>query len=347
MALPELRTGGIREIATVDLSSFITSPTHPDRTGAARELVRILHETGFVKITGHGFAKHEIDEALSWARKLFALPYEEKMKAPHPVGNIHHRGYSGIGQEKVYMQDDLETQGSQGLRKISDYKESYEIGSEHDPAQTNIWLPEDVLLGFRGSMNSLYARLVDVSRSILDAIGLGLGLDADAHAALMELVSEDHCQLRLLHYPPIGKEKLQHELLTRMPAHTDWGTFTILFQDDHGGLELKDPQSGEFLLAEPHEGALVLNVGDMLQRFTNDHFISAVHQVSVPSQGVVNDSGIPARYSIPFFVMPGSTHTIRTLPNFITAEHPRKYEPVVFDEYGLMLTKYQYETIQT
>jgi isopenicillin N synthase-like dioxygenase len=121
MAIPNFSTK-IPEIATVDLSSFTTSPTHADRIGTARELVRILHEAGFVKITGHGFSKHEIGEALSWARKLFALPYEEKMKAPHPISNAHHRGYSGIGQEKVYMQEDLETQGSHGLRKISDYK---------------------------------------------------------------------------------------------------------------------------------------------------------------------------------------------------------------------------------
>ncbi|KAI0101539.1 hypothetical protein GGR51DRAFT_563440 [Nemania sp. FL0031] len=344
MAPPKFHTRGVHEIATVDLSSFTTSPTSADQIVAARELVRILHEAGFARITGHGFAKHEIAESLSWARKLFALPYEEKMKAPHPASNAHHRGYSGIGQEKVYMQDDLQTQGSQGLRTTSDYKESYEIGSEHDPAQTNIWLPEDVLPGFRGSMNSLYARLIVISRLILDAIGVGLGLDADAHATLMELVSDDHCQLRLLHYPPISREKLQHELFTRMPAHTDWGTFTILFQDENGGLELKDPRSGEFLLAEPHEDALILNVGDMLQRFTNDYFVSAVHRVSVPDRDTINGLGVPARYSIPFFVMPGSTYTVRTLPNFITTEHPKNYEPVVFDEYGLMLTKYQYES---
>jgi isopenicillin N synthase-like dioxygenase len=72
-------------------------------------------------------------------------------------------------------------------------------------------------------MNLLYAKFIGISRLILDAIGIGLGLDADAHGTLMELVSDDHCQLRLLHYPPVSKEKLQHELLTRMPTHTDWG----------------------------------------------------------------------------------------------------------------------------
>jgi isopenicillin N synthase-like dioxygenase len=74
-----------------------------------------------------------------------------------------------------------------------------------------------------------------------------------------------------------------------------------------------------------------------------DYFISAVHRVSVPNQEAISDVGVPARYSIPFFVMPGSTHRVRTLSNFVTAEHPRKYEPVGFDDYGLMLTKYQYD----
>ncbi|KAH9904400.1 hypothetical protein F4778DRAFT_61393 [Xylariomycetidae sp. FL2044] len=342
--LPQIQPSSSK-VPVVDLSSFSTDAT-ADRLDAARILVQTLRQYGFVQISGHGLSRLEVQEALGWAKKLFDLPTEEKMKAPHPPSNTHHRGYSGISQEKVYTQADLEAQGSGDLRKISDYKESYEVGSEQDAAQPNIWLPEDVLPDFRSSMNALYARLAGVSGVILGAIGAGLDLEAEEHAALMQLISNQHCQLRLLHYPPISREKLETQLLTRLPAHTDWGTFTILFQDQHGGLELKDPHEGQFLLAEPQEDTLVLNIGDMLERFTNGLFTSAVHRVSVPDAAAVASSGIPARYSVPFFVMPGSTQTVAPLPRFVTPDCPAKYDPVVFDEYGLMLTKYQYQKMR-
>ncbi|KAK4162826.1 Clavaminate synthase-like protein [Cladorrhinum sp. PSN259] len=337
-------------IETVDLTAFskLSLDARDEKVKAGRALVDALHNLGFVKIKGHGVSREELDEAFAWAKKLFHLPTSQKMKAPHPAGNMPHRGYSGLGQEKVYNKDDVGGDKSpEELRKISDYKESYEIGSEHDDQQQNIWLPYDVLPGFRAYMTSLYQRLAGVGSVILQAIAVGLGLDLDdeAYDSIRRLQSPSHCQLRLLHYPPITKQKLQTNTFTRLPAHTDWGTFTILFQDTHGGLELRDPKSGEFVHAEPEEGTLVLNVGDMLQRFTNDYFTSALHRVTVPSPEDLpqEDSSVPARYSIPFFVAPAPSHTVATLGRFITPETPAKYEPVKFEEYGALVSKYQYQ----
>ncbi|KAI0843506.1 Clavaminate synthase-like protein [Hypoxylon sp. FL0890] len=343
--------GGTKTIATVDISPFTTKARHlpeSDRLKAGQALVEALHNLGFVKVTGHGLSKDEIQEALAWTKRLFDLPYEDKMKAPHPPGPMPHRGYSEIGKEKVYSQADVKVYDTDGndvaqeLRKISDFKESYEIGSEHDPVQQNIWLPDDVLPNFRSYMTSLYQKLASVSKILLEAISVGLGLNGEEHTTLTKFISDRHCQLRLLHYPAINKDRLQKDLIARLPSHTDWGTFTMLFQDDRGGLELKDPRSEDYLPAEPEEGAFVLNIGDMLQRFTNDYFISPLHRVSVPSPDTVPETGIPARYSIPFFVCPDYFHTIATLPRFITGENPVKYEPVRFDEYGSVISKYQY-----
>ncbi|KAI1401789.1 Clavaminate synthase-like protein [Hypoxylon fuscum] len=341
-----------RTVPTIDLSIFTAESLqqipNEQRVKIGKCLVETLHRFGFIKITGHGVPKRDIDEALAWTKILFDLPLEEKMKAPHPPGPMPHRGYSSIGKEKVYSQSDVGNHKESGnvgqsLRKTSDFKESYEIGSEQDPVQQNIWLPEDVLPGFRGYMTGLYDRLVGVSKTILEAIAIGLSLDAEDHSEFIKLISDQHCQLRLLHYPEVTKEKLRNELLARLPAHNDWGTITLLFQDDHGGLELKDPHSQVFLSAEPEEGALVLNIGDMLQRFTNDYFVSALHRVAVPDPDAVPESGIPARYSIPFFVAPDFSHTIATLDRFITADSPPKYDPVRFDQYGSLVSKYQYQ----
>ncbi|KAI1136546.1 Clavaminate synthase-like protein [Hypoxylon sp. FL0543] len=342
---------GAKAIATVDVSPFTTRAKYPDsdRLKAGKALVEALHALGFVKITGHGITKDEIQEALAWTKRLFDLPYEDKMKAPHPPGPMPHRGYSGIGKEKVYSQADVKAHDTAGndlaqeLRKISDFKESYEIGSEDDPVQHNIWLPDDVLPNFRSYMIALYQKLAGVSEILLEAIGIGLGLNDEEHTTLFKLLSDRHCQLRLLHYPAITKDRLQKDLIARLPSHTDWGTFTMLFQDDRGGLELKDPQWEDYLHAEPEDGAFVLNIGDMLQRFTNDYFVSPLHRVSVPNPDTAPEAGIPARYSIPFFVCPKFSDTIATLPRFVTAENPAKYEPVKFDEYGSVISKYQYK----
>ncbi|KAI1146013.1 Clavaminate synthase-like protein [Nemania diffusa] len=341
-----------RAIATVDLSPFFKTPIQllpdPEQLEAGRELVNALFDLGFVQLIGHGVSQQEIDEALAWNKKLFDLPYAEKMKAPHPAAATPHRGYSGIGKEKVYSQADVKAHGDeinvgQSLRKISDFKESYEIGSESDPVQPNIWLPEDVLPNFRSYMTALYEKLCHVSKVILHAIAVGLGLFGPEYTSLIQLISNRHCQLRLLHYPAISKEKLQNELLARLPAHQDWGTFTILFQDSQGGLELQDPSTETFLKAEPKDGACILNIGDMLQRFSNDFFNSAVHRVSVPSPDTIPPTGIPPRYSIPFFVCPDSLHTVSTLDKFVTEKNPAKYEPVRFDQYGSKISQYQYQ----
>jgi isopenicillin N synthase-like dioxygenase len=74
-----------------------------------------------------------------------------------------------------------------------------------------------------------------------------------------------------------------------------------------------------------------------------DYFVSALHRVSVPDPDVVSEPGIPARYSVPFFVAPDFSHTVETLPRFITSDNPGKYEPVRFDQYGSIVSKYQYQ----
>lgn len=91
--------------------------------------------------------------------------------------------------------------------------------------QTNIWLPEETLPGFRKYETSLYSRLASISKTLLDIIAIGFGLDAGSvdSLALADLISDRHCQLRLLHYPAVSKAMLQQQLLARLPAHRDWG----------------------------------------------------------------------------------------------------------------------------
>ena len=282
-------------IPLVDLSPFTHEGAPETRVKASRDFCNACRNFGFANVIGHGVSESMLQEAFSWSKKLFDLPHEEKMKAPHPASSMPHRGYSPPGLEKVYSRDDLEEYESKGqqapsLRKIQDFKvpehiqsspvlillslpiaqESYEIGSEHNPPQPNIWLPEEVLPGYREFTTTFYWELDKAAKIILEAIALGLNLTKDEKKEFLQLHSGHNNQLRLLHYPSIEAEKLRQQVVGRMPPHQDWSSFTFLFQDDVGGLELLDPHSpNSFIAAQPIPGACILNVGDMLQRFTN------------------------------------------------------------------------------
>jgi isopenicillin N synthase-like dioxygenase len=150
-------------------------------------------------------------------------------------------------------------------------QESYEIGSDENPDQPNIWLPPSALPEFRPFMTSFYWTCFEAASRILRALALGIGLDEDH---LLRLHSGHYNQLRLLHYPPIPARAIEAGKMARMPAHTDWSSMTMLFQDDCGGLQVEDPNvPGKFVGAEPVEGALVMNVGDLLMRWSNGRHI--------------------------------------------------------------------------
>lgn len=116
-----------RPIPTVDLSAFASDGSQSARLKASKDLYQACHQFGFANITGHGVSEALLEEAFEWTRKLFALPLSEKVKAPHPPTPTPHRGYSGVGIEKVYSKDELDANELKGvgageLRKIEDVK---------------------------------------------------------------------------------------------------------------------------------------------------------------------------------------------------------------------------------
>jgi isopenicillin N synthase-like dioxygenase len=145
------------------------------------------------------------------------------------------------------------------------------MGSDQNKDQPNQWIPEDVLPQFREFMTRFYWECFEVASDIMRALALGIGLDDEDH--LVKRHSGHNNQLRLLHYPSLPAEALENETMSRMPAHTDWSSMTMLFQDDCGGLEVEDlAQPGRFIPATPVRNAIVMNVGDLLQRWSNGMF---------------------------------------------------------------------------
>ncbi|KAF2704180.1 putative leucoanthocyanidin dioxygenase [Pleomassaria siparia CBS 279.74] len=315
----------------VDLSPF-TSGTgdFESRKKAAQDLAEKGHVNGCVGITGHGISPELVAEAFAVAKKLFDLPLEEKMKAPHPDGPTPHRGYSGTGRERAAAKTGGEMDrwdGLEGEEKITDYKESYEIGSDENKVQYNIWLPEEVFPGFREFTTKFYWELNKTAMFILDALIFSMEFTENEVESIKALHSGHDNQLRLLHYPSIESSRLKDQYASRLGAHTDWSAFTLLFQDTHGGLQFLDRASGEFIDAVPTEGVLYMNIGDMFQRISNGYYPSALHRV------VVKDAGA-ARYSIPYFVPPDSHGLIEPQPSRVAKDGRRNYEPVTFEEYS-------------
>ncbi|KAF8848237.1 thymine dioxygenase [Acephala macrosclerotiorum] len=329
-------------IPIIDFSAWTSDATPEARLAVAKELADACHNVGFVSIINHGIPLELLDEAFAWSKKLFDLKTEEKMLAPHPDGPTVHRGYSWPGLEKVSQVISSDLEVGEQLRAVKDCKESYEIGSESNPEQPNVWLPSHILPGFRDFMTTFYWTCSTASLELLKAIGMGLS----DPSFLTKFHSGHNNQLRLLHYPPIPAAMLESEAAARMPAHSDWGSITMLFQDDCGGLEVENKE-GVFVPVETRRGACVMNVGDLLLRWSNgkDYLKSTLHRVTLPPAAdrfSGEERMTRARYSIPYFVSPDIDAVIECIKECSSKENPVRYEPVVQREYRLMRAKLQY-----
>lgn len=218
---------------------------------------------------------------------------------------------------------------------MPDQKESYELGRESDRVMFNIWPPADTIPGFREFFVEFYKILNGVEASLLTSIATGLGLPPDYFDACHKDRSN---QLRLLHYPPFEAELLETGKAECITAHSDFGTITLLFQDEVGGLEIEDQkQSGVFHPVPYIPGTMVVNIGDMLTRWTNDELRSTIHRVRTPSETVVDEkTGLrmtKRRYSIPFFIGADGPTIVDCVPTCFGPDRPKRYEPIRADAY--------------
>ncbi|KAK4950593.1 hypothetical protein LTR66_007637 [Elasticomyces elasticus] len=351
--LPNTTHDGTAAVPIVDFTAFTTDTYHKDaqlsaQCAASASILAAFQSVGFVYLSNHGIARARVEECFSWSKKFFDLPYEKKMLAPHPPGGSHHRGYSGLGKEKV-SQNVFDKDAISLLRKAPDVKESFESGNVNDEAQPNIWPPDEVLPGFREFMQSFFNDCAILVSKLLTSIALTLNLDP---AYLSRAQSQQLYQLRLLHYPRLPTSVLRSGEKGRIGAHSDFGTLTLLFQDDVGGLEVEDPNEPEkFTAVTPVKDTVLVNVGDLLMRWSNDLLRSTVHRVVAPpsdrpngdargENGGEDESGeeemTKARYSIPFFATADPDTVIEALPGTWGEERPKRYESMTAWEYVQM-----------
>lgn len=243
------------------------------------------------------------------------------------------RGYVATGRERVTnVTDDSEIAK---LRQAApDVKESLEIGREVDPEFTNFWPTEAELPEFRATMLKLREALDALHIEVLRAIAIGLDLNS---AFFDEKCNQEWHTLRLLHYPPTPVSKAEivdtdTRDTNRAGAHTDYGSLTLLIQGGPG-LQVRDPKTGNWVNAPPIDGTIVINVGDLLSRWSNNVLVSTVHRVTAPPLGDPAATHTPRRYSIPFFTNPNPATCVEVLPTCVAPGEMPKYDPVITEKY--------------
>jgi isopenicillin N synthase-like dioxygenase len=238
-----------------------------DRLAFAEDLRRICHEVGFLTLVDHGIEPEFMERYFALLEAFFALP--ESVKATiEKVNSRHFRGWERVGSEytdgKVDVREQLDVSTEHPAR-ARDVEPAYlRLDGE------NQWLTEDVLPGFRAMVLEFMARMGALANELMEVLATGLGLPA---GTFQERFGERPLSLtKLISYPPTPPGG------AGVNGHHDAGFLTLLWQHGVGGLQAKNP-AGEWIDVPPTPGAIVLNLGEMLQSMTGNYFVATMHRV--------------------------------------------------------------------
>ena len=302
-----------KTIPSVDLRDFL-SEDYDQKFKFVKALGKAYEEIGFVALKGHFLEQELVDELYEQVKLFFALPTEIKSK--YEIEGIGgQRGFTSFGKEHAKDQP------------VGDLKEFWHLGQQLPEGSVyNGVYPENVEVeevpGFHPVSVKAYKMLEKTGIYVLRALALFVGLD---ECYFDPYVEEGNSILRSIHYPPILEEP---EDAVRAAEHTDINLITLLMGAHGKGLQVQN-HKGEWLdaIAEPDE--LMINVGDMLSRHTNNRLVSTNHRVVNPPRELWDQP----RFSIPFFVHPVSDMPLNCLESCIDKDHPRLFEDITAGEY--------------
>jgi len=315
MTAATARVVDVATLPVIDMAG-LRSPAEADRRRVAAAIRAACLDKGFFYISGHGVQRQQTAAVFDAARRFFDLPADDKLKLNLKNSKASH-GYEP-------MQAQVLEPGTP-----PDLKEGFYIGfdllADHPRVQAgeykqgpNQW--PDGVDGFRETMVAYHTRMTELGSLLMQGLALSLDLDENH---FVEFCDSPLARLRLLHYPPQPPRALPGQ--KGVGAHTDFGGLTILLQDSCGGLQVLDQDSGEWIHASPIEDTYVVNLGDLMARWTNDRYRSTLHRV-------VNLSG-RERYSIPFFFHGNPNHRVECLPNCLGGGEQPKYPPATVREH--------------
>lgn len=303
----------MNNIPSVDLADFLSDD--PARKAKfVQEIGTAYEDIGFVSLKNHFLDDKLVDGLYKEVKSFFALPLETKSKYEIEGGGGQ-RGYISFGKEHAKG------------KKEGDLKEFWHFGQEAgEDANLPEAYPENVqvkeLEHFNETGMEAYRMLEKTGIYVLRALALYIGLD---EFYFDHWAYNGNSILRPIHYPPITEEP---KGAVRAGAHGDINLITLLMGASAGGLQVLR-KDGEWIDAIPNEDELVINVGDMLERHTNNKLRSTIHRVVNPPK----DQWDTPRYSIPFFMHPRSDMKLNCLEECIDAEHPKAFEDITAGEF--------------
>jgi len=303
----------MNNIPSVDLSDFLSDDPEKKQK-FVDEIGKAYEEIGFVSLKNHFLSDALVESLYKEIRSFFALPVEIKSKY-EIEGLGGQRGYVSFGKEHA-----------KGMKK-GDLKEFWHFGQEPDEDAD---LPEEYpkniqvseLPEFNKTGMQAYRMLEKTAIHVLRALALYIGID---EFYFDHWASNGNSILRPIHYPPITEEP---EGAVRAGAHGDINLITLLMGASAGGLQVLR-NDGAWLDAIPEEDELVINVGDMLERHTNNKLRSTIHRVVNPPREQWGTS----RYSIPFFMHPRGDMDLNCLPECVDENHPKAFEDITAGEF--------------
>jgi isopenicillin N synthase-like dioxygenase len=301
------------DIPSVDLKDFLSGNTEK-KTKFINEIGAAFENIGFVALKGHFLDETLVANLYKQIKLFFELPQE--IKERYEIQGLGgQRGYTSFGKEHAKG------------RKEGDLKEFWHFGQyKSAPLSSGDSYPDNVLVGELESFNlvgkQVYEALEKTAQEVLKALAIHIGLEENYFE---EYVSAGNSILRPIHYPPITSEPKN---AVRAAAHGDINLITLLMGAQGRGLQVKNHKD-QWVDAIAESDELMINVGDMLSRLTNNQLKSTIHQVINPPRELWGSS----RYSIPFFMHPISSMPLNCLPNCIDVSHPKAYHDTTAGSY--------------
>lgn len=300
-------------IPVVDLSDFISGNTET-KDAFVQQLGKAYEDVGFVAVKNHGIPDHLINNLYQCVQEFFSLPLQKKVTYEVP-GLAGQRGYTSFGKEHAKGSD------APDLKEFFQYGQVVEDGDsikEEYPANVSV----DEVAGFDLTFFDAYRAFEKSGKSLLQAIALYLNLpenyfDYNIH--------NGNSILRAIHYPPIIE---QPKSAIRSEQHEDINLITLLVGASADGLQILTKQN-EWVPVTSLPGQIVVNVGDMLQRLTNNKLRSTTHRVVNPPPHLWHTS----RFSIPFFLHPKSQMSLACLEGCIDKTHVKAYTDITAGAY--------------
>jgi isopenicillin N synthase-like dioxygenase len=298
-------------IPVIDIQPLVEGSPRSD--GVVDE-IRVACETiGFFVVTGHAVPESLIERIRERSRAFFDLPSEAKARTPRSGSILGGVTYTPVAGEALAA--------SRGVATPGDLKQSLDYG----PLWPGGPWPEEPA-GLRAAWEDYYAAMSGLSGHLRRAFARAIGL---AETWFEDRFDNHLSSLRAIDYPESTSAPAPGQM--RAGAHSDYGFLTILLSEaSAGGLEVQ-PLGGDWVPVPNVDGSFVINIGDAMQRWTNDAWVSTLHRVANASA----DRTGARRQSIPFFHNPNPDGVIAVLDSFVTPERPARYEPTTYRDYAL------------